>query len=598
MSGGDEVLRFELDGKERGARLRIERLTRQMVAELPARVFDLLEIATLVYAVDSSVSRGGTALSQMGKKWHRRFVIDMPIRDLDFWTQSEVQDALESLLFFLSGDRFEFRFVAKSDDEAEASRFFKFSSELAWSPDRVLMFSGGLDSFAGALEEIVRRENKVALVSHFSATKIAPIQANLQKAIAKKFGDSVSRHFPVSINMVGSTVVEGTHRSRSFLFSVLGAVFANAFGRDRVSFYENGIVSLNLPPVGNVLSTRATRTTHPQTLTLMTALLSLVFDGGMRINNPFFWHTKTEVLKVVADLSMVEQIAHTRSCADVHNQTKQHVHCGRCSQCIDRRFAVLATGLDAHDPKEAYRVDLLEGVRKSAMDREIVLSYVRNAERYEQITPELISQTMPEVLRAVDHLDQPASTALENICQLLKRHGRSVMGVMNSTHAQRLGEEATESTLPRLYGDVRREQMFERFEPVARIPDTGSDRVKVEIDRAHRRVSIDDAVLFKGNATADLLLELADVHLLSAGKGLPLFDFETIGARALARRLSLGSDEAVRRRVLRCRTELKKKFASANLDVQFAESLIENVQGQGYRLRPEVVEVVVVQSTQ
>ena len=36
-------------------------------------------------------------------------------------------------------------------------------------PDTVMMFSGGLDSFAGALEEIIERNNKIALISHFSA---------------------------------------------------------------------------------------------------------------------------------------------------------------------------------------------------------------------------------------------------------------------------------------------------------------------------------------------------------------------------------------------------------------------------------------------
>lgn len=31
-------------------------------------------------------------------------------------------------------------------------------------------------------------------------------------------------------------------------------------------------------------------------------------------------------------LANLDRIAHTRSRADVHNQTKQHVHCGSCSQ--------------------------------------------------------------------------------------------------------------------------------------------------------------------------------------------------------------------------------------------------------------------------
>jgi len=92
---------------------------------------------------------------------------------------------------------------------------------------------------------------------------------------------------------------------------------AIAFGQKRVSFYENGVVSLNLPPVGNVLGTRATRTTHPQTLLRFETLFRMIFNQDLRVDNPFFWRTKTEVVQTIARLGMADQIAFTRSCADV-----------------------------------------------------------------------------------------------------------------------------------------------------------------------------------------------------------------------------------------------------------------------------------------
>jgi 7-cyano-7-deazaguanine synthase in queuosine biosynthesis len=67
----------------------------------------------------------------------------------------------------------------------------------------------------------------------------------------------------------------------------------------------------------------------------------------MRVDNPYFWHTKTDVLQEMRRLGFQHLIAHTRSCAHVRDMTRMHSHCGRCSQCIDRRFAVLATGLVA-----------------------------------------------------------------------------------------------------------------------------------------------------------------------------------------------------------------------------------------------------------
>jgi hypothetical protein len=43
----------------------------------------------------------------------------------------------------------------------------------------------------------------------------------------------------------------------------LAAVTARLFGLDRIKFFENGVLSLNLPPLAQVVGTQATRTTHP-----------------------------------------------------------------------------------------------------------------------------------------------------------------------------------------------------------------------------------------------------------------------------------------------------------------------------------------------
>ncbi len=410
---GDEQLRFEIDGKTKGINLRISSLRQSLVTSLPDRTIDLIEIAAFVYAIDASVSRGGLVDQKMGAKWHRRFLVELPVRDLALWSNPDVQRDLEETLMFLSGDRFEFTFTQiNSGHLTEPSRYFDFGEESPWSPDTVMMFSGGLDSFAGALEEIVERRNKVALISHFSAPMIAPVQCNLANAIKEAVGGEPLMHLPMRIQLKDGTNIEGTHRSRSFLFAALGIVTATAFGKDGVSFYENGVVSLNLPPVGNVLGARATRTTHPQTLDRFAGLFSRIFDKPLRVDNPFFWRTKTEVVSTIAKLGMSSQIAHTRSCADVRNQTKQYPHCGRCSQCIDRRFAMLAAGLKEFDPDVDYRTDLMKGVRTKVQDKEVALSYVRNALGFEAITPLDLEQHFPEILSAVRHLNAPAPTAL------------------------------------------------------------------------------------------------------------------------------------------------------------------------------------------
>ncbi|SPH24387.1 7-cyano-7-deazaguanine synthase [Defluviimonas aquaemixtae] len=588
-----ERLTFEIDGETRHATLRIGQLTKELAASLPAKTLDLLDLATLVYAVDAAVRRGGTADQRMGAKWYRRFLIEMPVRDLAAWSDFDLKRELEEMLLFLSGDRFEFAFRATEDLVQTASPFFRFGPDEGWRPDRVLMFSGGLDSFAGALEEIVDHGNRVALISHFSSTKIAPIQRDLVAALKDGLGKNMARHFPVQIQLGKGTNLEGTHRTRSFLFAALGTVVALAFNRDRVSFHENGIVSLNLAPVANVLGTRASRTTHPQALDRFTSFFGQLVGTGMRIDNPFFWKTKTDVLLTISRLKMADQIAHTRSCADVHNQTIQHVHCGRCSQCIDRRFAVLAAGLERFDPAEAYRIDLLTGERNAVQDREMALSYLRNAIEAEFTTPISLLASHPEIVAAITHVGEPTAPALDRIVALLNRHGRAVADVIQSATDRRPPSDFPADSLPNLFGDIRRAQM-------SAYPPLGADRsteaaqprfVTLVFDDERKRLSIEDRIDIGSGATYRLLRALAEYHLAAAGKGLDPFDYPMIAAQKLAHKLAVASDEHVRKSVMRARTLLAKRFASAQLDPELGRGVIENNPWRGYRLDPQLVAV-------
>jgi 7-cyano-7-deazaguanine synthase in queuosine biosynthesis len=591
-SGGDEVLRLSIDGRNVGMTLRISQFNKQLVEGLRHRALDLLEIAALVYCADASVSRGGPADQKMGEKWHRRFVVEMPVRDVTFWQSGDVIAPLEETLMFLSGDRFEFTFSHKSDEEAERSRFFKFGLDSAWRPDRVLMFSGGLDSFAGALEEIAEHKHQVALVSHYSASKIAPVQRRLQKALQDRFGPESCRHFPVKAQLTAGSTRESTHRTRSFLFATLGAITAQAFGLERVSFHENGIVSLNLPPVGNVIGTRATRTTHPQTLTRFTRLLALVFENGTHVDNPFFLRTKSDVVERIQQLGMGNQIVETRSCADTHNQTKQFFHCGRCSQCIDRRFAVLSEGLEHLDPADAYRVDLLQDPRTEGTDREMALSYVRNAQVLEHITPSRLENAFPDILDTLNHLGHPPATALSLVTDLLNRHGAAVTSVMRHALDSKKASGYPEQSLPRLYGELQTGVALPSM-GIARSPPSiaSPELMTVEIDREKRVVTINSRIEIKRNGAADLLLVLADDWLTAAGKGTEPLDFPCIQAGRLAEKLSATSGEAVRRKVSNARKSLLQKFQSAGLDSKFADGLIENIPWHGYRLAPDRVVV-------
>jgi hypothetical protein len=64
-------------------------------------------------------------------------------------------------------------------------------------------------------------------------------------------------------------------------------VTARLFGLDRIAFFENGVVSLNLPPVAQVVDARATRTTHPQAMAGFRAIFSELLKKQFDVINPF-----------------------------------------------------------------------------------------------------------------------------------------------------------------------------------------------------------------------------------------------------------------------------------------------------------------------
>ena len=84
---------------------------------------------------------------------------------------------------------------------------------------------------------------------------------------------------------------------RSFLYVSIGATVAQMLGQRNVRFYENGVVSLNLPVSAQVVGSRATRTTHPRVLEDFGKLIGLVAGSTFTVENPFKWQTKGEVIE-------------------------------------------------------------------------------------------------------------------------------------------------------------------------------------------------------------------------------------------------------------------------------------------------------------
>lgn len=100
------------------------------------------------------------------------------------------------------------------------------------------------------------------------------------------------------------------------MFAALGIVVARMFGHQAFTFYENGVISINLPLAGDVLGARATRTTHPKVLRGFEAIFSALLDCDIKIRTPLQWLTKKEVSESIVNRNFGSLLSKTVSLID------------------------------------------------------------------------------------------------------------------------------------------------------------------------------------------------------------------------------------------------------------------------------------------
>jgi hypothetical protein len=209
---------------------------------------------------------------------------------------------------------------------------------------------------------------------------------------------------------------------------------ARVFGLSRIRFYENGVVSLNLPISEQAVGARATRTTHPQVLNGFAELFSLLIQQPFAVENPFLWRTRAEVVNIIGDTGCGDLIRHSISCMHTHEQTIDKPHCGLCSQCVGRRFATLASRYADKDPANIYKIDLLEGEREMDKDLTLVESFIRTATDMKDMTDVKVIERYGEVGRVLRHVPPLTSNEVaENIVRLHRKHASEVTEVTEVT---------------------------------------------------------------------------------------------------------------------------------------------------------------------
>ena len=341
-------------GQESVVRTHVLEILKSNKLELPEDISDLLNIGICVYSVDQIVSREIDGF----QKWSRHFILHLPIHSLDKWLS--IKQEFENLLSFLSGDKWEVRLREHSEKVVSQKRLLNNPKGY----EIVSLFSGGLDSFIGAID-VLENGKKAVFVSHYKGgTPEKTAQDLLYKKIQDVYKDNPHLHlqFFVQPNQNHSLAVkEGTSRCRSFIFMVLGIVVANSLGDNiNVNIPENGFISLNVPLTNTRLSSHSTRTTHPHYIELFNKILTAL-NIKTTLLNPYQFLTKGEMLQNCSSQEMLKSnFKTTVSCA--HPDTSRWSRespgkaCGYCTPCIIRRSSLKKAKLTETD----YTINILK----------------------------------------------------------------------------------------------------------------------------------------------------------------------------------------------------------------------------------------------
>ncbi|MBZ0183348.1 MAG: 7-cyano-7-deazaguanine synthase [Melioribacteraceae bacterium] len=322
--------------------------------KLNERYKDLIEIASFVYTADRKASRGTETVVE-AHSWSRIFEIHIGVRDLKFWNSSEIKEKLNELLKFITGDHhYEFCFY-KTGNEIPFTLFDNEDYKVETKrPNKVLLFSGGLDSLAGTIETLATTDRDVCLVSHQTghpATRTT--QKRLFEEFKKEYGDRVN-HYIFNCSLTKEQSKDESQRTRSFLYTSIAFAVAVTNGINNINVYENGITSLNFPETQDQMNARASRTTHPKTLDLLQRIFTDVLGKKFYIKNEYMYKTKTDVVDVIKTHNKQNLIDTSVSCSVTRKKKKGYTHCGKCSQCIDRIFAIHAADLVEYDDNGIY----------------------------------------------------------------------------------------------------------------------------------------------------------------------------------------------------------------------------------------------------
>ena len=315
---------------------------------IPEIYEDLFIIGISVFAIDKRVSR-----RLFPDCWTRELSVSIPVLQMSKWHGTE--EYWNQTLGFLTGDKWDIHF--RQCEKMYSKREYPNRIHLDIKGcDCICLFSGGLDSFCGAIK-LLEEGKSPCLVGHNEYPKLKKKQENFVLTFQERYSNQKVRFIGFSANSRAPITMDGerlkkhedTSRGRSLLFLCAALSIAGIFGNDMpVYIPENGFIGLNIPLTNSRKGTCSTRTTHPYFLGRFLNILHMV---GIKnpIQNFYAYSTKREIVNGVKNTEAFKKhYMDTISCShpclaryDKERNSDYPINCGYCYPCLIRKSSLL-----------------------------------------------------------------------------------------------------------------------------------------------------------------------------------------------------------------------------------------------------------------
>ncbi len=289
---------------------------------------DLLVVCAAIEFADRRYARSNI-------QWSRRFLITVPVLELDVWQQPKVHAYLGETLRHLTGDDWHFSFVKGSAVINHRQRSLDFGDKKEFT----IAYSDGLDSrsVSGIYDK-----NNIAVRVRISKSK------DKVKLRERPF-DLIP--FEVKLKSLESGV-----RSRGFKFAAITAIAGHISGVSKIIVPESGQGALGpvLLPLHNVY---ADYRNYPTFFRKMELFIKVLLEYEVAYEQPRLWYTKGQTISYFLTQPGVrpEDILNTRSCwqqrwnVRIDGKLRQ---CGLCAACLLRRMSMHAAHIC--EPDDTY----------------------------------------------------------------------------------------------------------------------------------------------------------------------------------------------------------------------------------------------------